>query len=56
MKKSSIIGALFAGAIGIAASAIPALAMPISTNTWYVFGFGDTGSALGASLAFGAYS
>jgi hypothetical protein len=47
MKARSLIGAVFAGVIGLAAAAGSASAMPIVTGTWYTFGFGGTGSALG---------
>ena len=40
-----------AGVIGLAAG--PASAAVLSTNTWYTFGFGSTGSALGAPFQTG---
>jgi hypothetical protein len=45
MKVRILIGAVFAGVIGLAAGS--ASAMPIATGTWYTFGFTTTGSALG---------
>jgi hypothetical protein len=53
MKARTIMGALLAGAIGLAVTAGPATAAAISTNTWYTFGFGSAGGALGAPLQTG---
>jgi hypothetical protein len=55
MKNSTTLKSAIAGVTALVAVALaaPAGASPITTNTWYTFGFNGTGSALAGPVALG---